>query len=558
MVQYKDTRTKRPLLLRGATFCALVLLLGGCASGAAEAQADASSQSADAFSQSAARTEVEPGFRADQAERVLSFGFDVVADRSLDQTTVQSLALEGLRGLGTLDPGLSIQLDGGLVQLHWPERLIATFPAPSPHDAAGWATISVDVILAARNVSPAIQDADAERIYQAVFDSLLAHLDHFSRYAGAEEASNHRASRNGFGGLGIRYTHEEHKLLVQEVLDNTPAQGAGVQVGDRILRIDGRRISDFADRRDITYALRGPINSSIRLALERAGGEVEVFMRRALVVPQTVSLESTESGIIHLKISSFNQNTARSVAETIDTARRRLGRDFSGLLLDMRGNPGGLLDQAVGVSDLFLNHGRIVSTRGRHPEAQQSYTARSGDILDGMPIVVLLDGRSASAAEIVGAALQDAERAVVVGSASYGKGTVQTVIRLPNEGEITLTWPRFHTPVGYALHGLGVLPTVCIRDNSEQADEVLNRILVGEDRVADHLYQWRASSIEDTAQRSSLRALCPPNNHADWTLDREIAKRLLLNPPLYRQVVLTTSPSRATATGHLPAGYSGR
>jgi len=485
-------------------------------------------------------------FHADEAEKVFAYGYDVIQERALQSVDVATIAVEGLRGLRSIDPSLSIEAADGVIRLTTPERVLAAYDAPAYDDADGWAALTARIAVAAQGASPAMARADNEQVYEAVFDSLLATLDHFSRYAGAEEARRHREQRNGFGGVGIRYRIEPEWLQVDEVLPETPAASAGLRDGDRIVAIDGVAIPAIgSERDDVRARLRGPIDSQLRLTVDRACSVRDVFLRRGLVVPQTAFLQTTADGIAHIRISSFNQRTTRGVAEAVDEAKRQLGRDMRGILLDLRGNPGGLLDQAVGVSDLFLTRGRIVFTRGRHPEAHQSYSAHGGDIADGLPMTVLLDGRSASAAEIVSAALQDSGRAVLVGSSSYGKGTVQTVIRLPNQGEMTLTWSRFHSPSGYALHGLGVMPTVCVATREAVSTDALNAALGASTDVSVHLAQWRSTPLEDTTGREGLRDICPPQSHSEWTNDLDVARNLLLDHALYARALSLTMPQSA-------------
>ncbi|MGC2856293.1 S41 family peptidase [Novispirillum sp. DQ9] len=486
-------------------------------------------------------------FPTAEAERVLSFGFDVIAERYLEPVTVEQLALDGLRGLGQLDPGLAIAMRDHNVELSTAERVVASFKAPAPDDSQDWADVAVRLTVAARSVSPALAKASAEDVYAAVFDAILADLDHFSRYASAAEARSNRARRNGFGGVGIRYSVENDRLDIREVLPETPASRIGLRIGDAITHIDGAPVGTLGDRDAISERMRGPMNSALRLTVIRAGESVasDMTIRRGLVVPQTVTLENTDDGVATIRITSFNQRTAKGVSEALDKAKRQLGRDMRGVLLDLRGNPGGLLDQAVSVSDMFINQGRIVFTRGRHPEAMQSYSARTGDTVNGLPVVVLLDGRSASAAEIVAAALQDSGRAVVIGSASYGKGTVQTVIRMPNDGEMTLTWSRFHSPSGYALHGLGVLPTVCVTDAAASADTLLANVASASTPLASQFALWRSTPLEDKQARQDLRTLCPPTNQADWASDTEVARRLLSDHAMFARALSATAVKSA-------------
>jgi carboxyl-terminal processing protease len=194
------------------------------------------------------------------------------------------------------------------------------------------------------------------------------------------------------------------------------------------------------------------------------------------------------------------------------------------------------LDQAVEVADLFLDGGTILSTQGRHFDSYQSYEAEKGDIVRGVPIAILVNGNTASASEIVAAALQDHDRAVVVGTASYGKGTVQTVIRMPNEGELILTWSRIHAPSGYTLHRLGVMPAVCTSGMTEGADQIISRVRRREVEQAELMHKWRAVSVPDKQEADALRASCPPHGEAK-EVDLDVAERVLGDSSLYRLAV---------------------
>src|SRR3546814_53909 len=201
------------------------------------------------------------------------------------------------------------------------------------------------------------------------------------------------------------------------------------------------------------------------------------------------SSDLREGNLAYIRVSGFNNRTADSLRQKIGQARSEFGSELRGYILDLRGNPGGLLEQAVEVSDIFVTSGRIVSTHGRHNDSHQYFPAEQlqrGDLTENAPVVVLIDGGSASASEIVAAALQDSGRAALVGSASYGKGTVQTVLPLPNSGEFILTWARFHAPSGYALHRRGVLPDICTTGEVTSPADVMARIQTGALRSEEH------------------------------------------------------------------------
>lgn len=484
------------------------------------------------------------GWVAGEAERTIAFGFDAIVERHLQPVTAQTIALDGLRGLAEIDPQLAVTLDQGRLRLATPEAVLADYPAAPTDDVVGWARITVNAALEATQASERLREVDAERLYQAVFEGALGKADLFSRYAGTREAREHRSNRSGFGGIGIRFDIIDGEVRIVEVVEDGPAAKLGLKSGDVITAIDGDPIKGL-ERSDISAKLRGAVATEVMLALRRGSQMLQFSLRRSLIVPQTVT-SAVNGGIAHFKISSFNQRTAYGLENQLKDIRTRLGAGLQGVVLDLRGNPGGLLDKAVAVVDLFVAEGTIISTRGRHPAAANSFEAKPGDIGEDLPLVVLVDGRSASAAEIVASALQDAGRAVIIGTNSYGKGTVQTVVRLPNDGEITLTWSRFHAPSGYALHGLGVLPALCTAGTTQSAAQMVEGIGRGvlPGKPAETLAVWRGTGIGDTELRHRLRDTCAPARLGDNKLEMELADRLLSNRAAYARALAASAPTR--------------
>jgi len=254
-------------------------------------------------------------------------------------------------------------------------------------------------------------------------------------------------------------------------------------------------------------------------------------------------------GIAYIRITSFNKRTANGVEDEIEKLLPRIETgEITGLILDLRSNPGGLLDQAVDIANLFLENGVIVSTDGRHPDSNQRFEADDEDILDGLPIVVLINGNSASASEIVASALQDQGRAVIVGTNSYGKGTVQNVITLPNSGELTLTWSRFHAPSGYTLQGLGVMPTVCTSEDKididASGDISVEQIEAAIIRTQEATGDWRSQRVPNETLIEQLRRVCPAQRKTN-ELDIEVAKKILNKNGLYQSAKSLSFPAVA-------------
>ncbi len=480
------------------------------------------------------------------AAETFAAGYSNIASKYIDSVPIRDLAIEGMRGLGVLDPALTVRQADGQVVLASGDGDVARFPAPADDTPSAWAAITVEVSRAARAISSDLRKASVEQIYEAVFDGALSRLDPYSRYAGREEAGKNRANRDGFDGIGIRFKLADGQVRVTEVMEETPAEAVGLAVGDRVTHVDGASTADMS-LSDVTERLRGPLEMPISVTVAREGVEspLTFTMTRAHIVPTSVTA-AFEDGLLTLTIHRFNRATADAAARKIAAARRLNGNALAGIILDLRDNPGGLLKQAIRLADLFVSQGEILKTEGRHPDSMQYYEAEDGDITSGLPLVVMVDGRSASAAEIAAAALQDRGRAIVVGTTSFGKGTVQTVVRLPNDGEFTLTWSRFVMPSGYLLHQLGVHPTVCTSGISAQVADPFKPLMAAREEAAGILVAWRTVSFTDGAKRQELRATCPAERRAEAG-DLDVARRLLKDHPLYARLLELANPVATAA-----------
>ena len=496
----------------------------------------------------------EPLSPSDLTRRVevYTVGFRGISDKYIQPLSVADIALGGLQGLSSIDPALHAERRADRVKLSMDGREIASDDAPGLMDARGWGSLTAKFEQTARLQSSLIGQATDEKVFEAVFDGVLADLDVFSRYAGAAQAKRNRARREGFGGIGIRFKITAGRPLVTDVHAGTPAAAAGMRVGDEITHIAGTALLK-PKVRDIVNQLRGPIHSDVNVGIYRASDDRSrtLTLTRKHIVPPTVETEF-RNGVGYLKISSFNQATAEGVAKALRKMRRNNDVRLKGLIVDLRGNPGGLLKQSVKVADLLLTHGHIVSTRGRHPDSLHHYEAGGRDLADGLPIAVLVDGKSASASEIVAAALQDQGRAAIIGTASFGKGTVQTVIRLPNDGEITLTWSRFIAPSGYTLHGLGVRPVICTSGHDGPPSKAIERFTDAETDTRAVYTSWRRALFDQKDLRTTLRRTCKSQRRRSDT-DRKVARFLLDDENLYaRAIGITSSESQALKTPTRP------
>ncbi len=301
---------------------------------------------------------------------------------------------------------------------------------------------------------------DRELIENAI-NGMLTGLDPHSSYMNAKSFRDMQVQTRGeFGGLGLEVQSENGIIKVVSPIDDTPAARAGVKAGDLITMLDGQTVQGLT-LNEAVDKMRGPAGSSIRLTIKREGinTPIELAMQREVIRIQVVR-SRLEGDIGYVRLTQFNEQTEPGLRKAVQELRQKAGGNLRGLVLDLRNNPGGLLDQAVSVSDDFLDQGEIVSTRSRHPEESQRWNAKPGDIAAGLPVVVLINGGSASASEIVAGALQDHRRAIVLGTRSFGKGSVQTVMPLQGNGAMRLTTARYYTPSGRSIQGLGIMPDV--------------------------------------------------------------------------------------------------
>lgn len=306
-----------------------------------------------------------------------------------------------------------------------------------------------------------VVEAEDKELIEAAINGMLSSLDPHSSFLNAESYRDMQVQTRGeFGGLGIEVTMENGLIKVVAPIDDTPAARAGLQSGDYITHLDGEAVLGLT-LREAVDRMRGPVRTDIRLtvARENEADPFEVVITRDVITIQSVR-SRREGNIAYLRISAFNEQTDSGVKEQLAALKQEIGSEFQGVVLDLRNNPGGLLDQAVAVSDEFLDRGEIVSTRGRHEEDIQRFNASKGDISSGKPIIVLINGGSASASEIVAGALQDHRRAIVLGTSSFGKGSVQTIIPLGGKGALRLTTARYYTPSGRSIQAKGIEPDI--------------------------------------------------------------------------------------------------
>jgi carboxyl-terminal processing protease len=300
-------------------------------------------------------------------------------------------------------------------------------------------------------------------LIDSAINGMLAALDPHSAYLNPKSFRDMQVQTRGeFGGLGIEVTMENGVVKVVSPIDDTPAAKAGVQTNDLITHLDGEQIVGLTLEQAVEK-MRGPVNTPITLTIVRKGRDDPFDLRIVRDVIRINAIKARMEGdVIYVKVSTFNEQTHSNLVKAVEGMKKTAGKSFKGYLIDLRGNPGGLLDQAIAVSDDFLDKGAIVLTKGRGLEETQRANARPGDIADGKPVVVLINGGSASASEIVAGALQDHKRATVIGTRSFGKGSVQTIIPLGANGAIRLTTARYYTPSGRSIQARGIDPDIVV------------------------------------------------------------------------------------------------
>ena len=307
-----------------------------------------------------------------------------------------------------------------------------------------------------------VEPTDNKHLLEGALEGMLTSLDKYSTYLSPEKYKEVKKQAHGeYGGLGLEIVHEDAGLRIVSPIEDAPGQKAGLLAGDRIIAIDGKSVFEMS-LHEAGLSLRGEPGSPVRLSIQRAKSPVfDVVIKRERV--RVVSVKGKmRDHIAHMRITIFNENTTQSLRTQLEEFMRKEGEAFQGVVLDVRNNPGGLFDQAVSVAELFLEQGPIVSIRGRDPKKDLSFEAQEHDMLHGKPLVVLINGGSASASEIVAGALQDNKRAVIVGTRSFGKASVQTVLPMTNGAAIKLTTAYYYTPSGKSIQKTGIVPDIAV------------------------------------------------------------------------------------------------
>jgi carboxyl-terminal processing protease len=322
-----------------------------------------------------------------------------------------------------------------------------------------------------------VEPPNEKDLIENAINGMLSSLDPHSSYMNPKSFRDMQVQTRGeFGGLGIEVTMENGVVKVVSPIDDTPAAKAGLQPGDLIVQLDGQPVMGLT-LQEAVEKMRGRVDTTIKLGIRRAGKDpFEVTLTRAVIKVRSVRARVEGGDIGYIRITSFTEQTTAGLQEALSNFKKELGAKWKGVVLDLRNNPGGLLDQSISVSDAFLDRGEIVSTRARKTEDVQRWEAKPGDLAEGRPIVILINGGSASASEIVAGALQDHKRAIIMGTRSFGKGSVQTIMPVTGGGAIRLTTALYYTPSGRSIQKDGIKPDIEVEQSKIETVRTQDRI----------------------------------------------------------------------------------
>ena len=477
-------------------------------------------------------------FASEVASAVFSSALEFIAPRALEAVSIQQLAIWGLRGITTLDATLSPSLTDGIVSLRRGNTTLFQRPAPPANSAEGWGSLVSELAASAWTNSPSIQAGGSQAVITTFFDEMFNHLDPYSRYVAPEAADEDRARRSGEAGAGLLISQVRKNFVIQTVNADGPAAEAGVVAGDQIVAVDDQP-TRAEDLDTVLGWISGQEGTNVTLTIRSRTGRVRrVELERVVLPPETV-FGSRNGDIIMLRISGFSSDTDQRFGRELE---RQLGRAGSatlkGIVIDLRGNRGGLLRQAVAATDMLLDTGTIATTAGRNPQAGHEWVADQTDISGGKPVVVLVDGRTASAAEIIDCAISVKFRALFVGSSTLGKGLVQTISGLPDGGELFVSWSRVLAPGGWPYQGLGVLPQICTSLGKDSVADQFASLERGLLQLRQALQRHRAARAPvPPAEVVEQRAACPASEGRDQ--DVTVAKYLLAHPNAYVTALLS-------------------
>ena len=457
----------------------------------------------------------------ERMQETLAKGYALIIQKSLVPVTASELAFESVKSLSTIDQKIIVHKDGSRVLISADGKILKSFSAPADDDAENWARLVLAATVEARPFSPKARKSDPQDLYNIFFNAALSRLDPYSHYE--HETTESLTALKNPAGIGIRFRRVGKYLEITDILPDSPASDSILGIGDRIVKINDRLITDLTAVQTLN-ALRGEADSDIFLTIRKNGREKQIDLVRRPVKSSSVSYYLDESErVLTIKIAAFTPRTVEALKQTLKSHKKA---DLKGIIIDLRGNTGGLLKEAVLAADLFLPEGLpLIKTEGRHKDSVQKYTTTEKYGRPVYPIVVLVDAKTASCAEFFAGALQDYRHAVLVGTSTYGKGTIQTVETIPDAGNMYLSWSRYFLPSNYTPDVYGLVPNIC---TSGKSAEDLQNV----PKAVTSLSQRRTG--DETLQKA-LRNACPPQVRTNGEADDGLALRLIKNPALYER-----------------------
>ncbi|MBE6467225.1 MAG: S41 family peptidase [Alphaproteobacteria bacterium] len=363
-----------------------------------------------------------------------------------------------------------------------------------------------------------VEEISDKKLIESAINGMLVALDPHSSYLDEKDFKYMTEQTSGkFGGLGIEITMDQGLVKIISPIDDTPAFRAGLKAGDYITNIDGETIIGMT-LNEAVDKMRGKPGTKVKLTIRRVNEKpFEVTIKREEIKTQSVKIDVKDDDVLYVRISSFSEDVDKDIKKKFEEESKKRKKPFKGIVLDVRNNPGGLLDQAIGVSELFLNQGEVVSTRARNEEDTLRYSAKGSDITNGLPIVVLINNGSASASEIVAGALQDHKRAVIIGEKSFGKGSVQTVVPLGNHGAMRLTTARYYTPSGKSIQAKGIEPDIVV--HPAKIEEFTNEYGFSEAEYTNAL-----KNENETENKNKKKDAKKENKDTEWRKDYQLSR----------------------------------
>lgn len=476
------------------------------------------------------------GFDAEVLAKVQAEAIEFIVPRTLEVVSAAQLAMWGLGGLTAIDPALTAVARDTKIQLLVRGRTVLDLVTPGA-EAAAWAQLMASVVTAGYASSPTLRQMAQPAVTKILFDEMLAHLDPYSRYIPPIEAVGDRDRRAGQAGIGVTLSQRGKNVAVRDVVIGSPGAQAGIAQGDVIQWIDGRTALG-RDPSTINSMLNGPEGTELRMGWRgRDGSSRGATLTRVMIPPETVFPRWTGDLAI-IQITGFSQTTDQHVTKVVVDIMKG-PRRIKGIVLDLRGNRGGLLRVAVATADIFLPAGVVVRSSGRAPETNRVWLSADGELAKGVPMVVLVDGGTASAAEVLAAALADRGRAVVAGSSTFGKGVVQTINPLPDGGELFLTWSRLLAPRGWPIQSLGVMPQICTSLGDDAVRRQLAALALGQWELAGAVAAHRDARAPVTPdQIVAIRERCPAADPRET--DLMVAQALIESPASHATALFKT------------------